>query len=169
MPKIEIKEDGSFMANGNRYVRHEELSIDYLEWYQYYMYHYKNSASFDTFMDKHAEICAKLNDDNKIHDFVTAQFNLREGIIKANDVGNNKPELYLATMVYVREGIKPNIWDKNVANEFISDWKVEGFDGLDFLFKASSDLKKPLADSEISLQNTLTVEAIAEKKKKAES
>ena len=158
--ELKIKEDGTFMANGNKYQRYDWLPIDYLMWYQYFAFHVEQGYSLSTFMDKMNEAWDKYDLDGKRATYDATVYNLRKGV-KMAYAENEDPALFMASLIYCKVGDDRTIWDKNIANSYIKDWKLEGFDSASFFPQASKELIKLSGNLKRSLDGT-SEEAITE-------
>lgn len=132
-PKAISLKDRSFTANGKKYWIADKISVD--RWKQYEKLVPRLTYSTD-FKQLHANLTKAFQLLNKpspeplnagiiIH-------NILNGIKDADDEKNVPSGLLMCTLVMNREGEDTSVFDEQIAQDKINDWREEGLDILSF-------------------------------------
>ena len=129
MKKINF-EEGSFIADGRKFIITDSLPIDYFMEFERLQNTMGFNMTFKQIFDKLKDIYTVLNS-NKILDAGIKLHNLMSGIAERVD-GKLHPALEICALFIVEEGEDRNVYSKEVSKSKIDAWRKEGYDMQDF-------------------------------------
>lgn len=141
-PRAITLKDKTFVANGNRYVITDKISIERWKEYEKLQMRLTYGVNFEQLNDNLKKAFSLLNKSQPeplkagiiLH-------NIMSGIKDADDESRVHPGLLMCTLVMNKEGEDVSTFDEQVAMDKIKDWREEGLDILSFFSWALNSIK----------------------------
>lgn len=159
--KIDFKE-GSFIADGRKFIITDTLPVDYFIEFERLQNSMGFNLGYKQIFDKLKEIYSLLNS-NKIVDGGIKLYNLMGGIAEKVD-GKIHPALEICALFIIEEGEERTLYNKEVTKSKVDAWRKEGYDMQDF-FSLAIGLVAGFTESYVEFtENMYRLAAITEEK-----
>lgn len=128
--QVELK-DRTFIANGNKYYITDRISIDRWKQYEKLVPRLTYGVGFNEMQAALTKAFAALNKQQFANAAIILH-NVMSGIVDAENENRVTPGLMMCALVMNKEGENTAIYDEQVMNDKIQDWRTEGLDILSF-------------------------------------
>lgn len=130
-----------FMANGNKYIISDKISIERYMEYQKLVPLLAFGTNFEEMFQQLKRAYTNLNSrDGKIADAAVIIHNLLTSIGNVEQSSRVHPALKMAALFINRDNENPAVYNEEQMNEKIKDWTVEGFNISDFFTLALNSI-----------------------------
>ena len=153
-------EEGSFTADGRKFIITDSLPVDYFMEFERVQNSMGFNMGFKQIFDKLKDIYSLLNS-NKLLDAGIKLYNLMGAVAEKVD-SKIHPDLEICALFIIEEGEERTVYNKETSKSKIDAWRKEGYDMQDF-FTLAINLVVGFTESYVDfMENISKLAAITE-------